>query len=194
MPFFAGKMSSFEYTFPMDSTVLNVIALAISLLALLVSSVLAFRQTQVQRQANHALVMDLIREGRQRDWHVAYDYVCTSLPAIHEPNCGVSGLPEEAQGHFYNVAYYYHSFALMVALGVLDERQVIWLFRHRVITVWRSIQPYVERERAANANVPGNWLRTLEEFAIHLESSTPKGGPAPLFKRRSVGHLRRILR
>jgi hypothetical protein len=58
----------------------------------------------------------------------------------YSPEQGVSGLPGESQGKFYSIAYFYHSIGVMIAVGVLDERRLIWIMHHRISKVWTAIE------------------------------------------------------
>lgn len=62
------------------STLVNVVAIAVSLLALGLSTTLAIRQVRISRHANHVpAVLALLTEFRSVDFHDRHDFVTARL-------------------------------------------------------------------------------------------------------------------
>jgi len=150
----------------MDGQTLGVAALAVSLLALLVSAVFAARQVALMRNANYVPVLiDLLSEFRSLEFNDNYRFVCTRLPIEYESTAGISGLPDEARAKIYDIAYYYQVFAALTALGVLQDRHIIAVLRDRIVHVWEAMEPFVLAERRLAPHTGPFLFRNLEEFA-----------------------------
>jgi hypothetical protein len=151
----------------MDSSVVfNVVTTAIAVVAVVTSIVFSVRQARIARHANHISVMvDLLAEFRSAQFHEQHDYVCTRLGAEHDPEAGVRGLPGEAKAAFYNIVYYYQSFANLAVFGLLDETLMVTVLRTRITSVWQAVRPFVERERELRGEGGGTYLSIFEELA-----------------------------
>jgi hypothetical protein len=132
-----------------NSTVLGTIAIAVSVLALLTSSGLAYLQMKLLRQANHipALVA-LFSELRSATFHKRYNYIVGRLHSDHRPELGIFDLPEDVQEAVLDIAYYYQNIANLIRFGIIDEASTIEIVRERVVRVWAALAPYIYVERA----------------------------------------------
>ncbi|MFD7241994.1 DUF4760 domain-containing protein [Streptomyces massasporeus] len=133
----------------MDSSVVfNIVTTAIAVVAVVTSIVFSARQARTAKHANHiSVLVDLLREFRSAEFHEQHDYVCHRLGAEHDPAGGVRGLPAEAKAAFCSVVYYYQSFANLAVFGLLDQTLLVTVLRTRIVSVWKAVRPFVERER-----------------------------------------------
>lgn len=149
-----------------DGQILGVAALAISVLALVVSVIFGARQIAHMRNSTYVPVLiDLLAQFRSLEFNDNYRFVCTSLPLDHDPQAGISGLPGDVRARIYDVAYFYQLFAALASLGVLRDRDVIAVLRDRIVRVWDAIEPFVVVERASPQPTGPFLFRNLEEFA-----------------------------
>ncbi|MER7897019.1 hypothetical protein ABTX62_13100 [Streptomyces sp. NPDC096046] len=152
----------------MDSSVVfNVVTTAIAVVAVVTSIVFSARQARTAKHANHiSVLIDLLREFRSAEFHEQHDYVCTRLGTEHDPENGVRGLPAEARTAFCSVVYYYQSFANLAVFGLLDQTLLVTVLRTRIVSVWKAVRPFVERERELRGEgSSGTYLSTFEELA-----------------------------
>lgn len=148
--------------------VYNLVAIFLSLIALGTSSLLAFRQTILQRQANHLpAYLSLLNEFRSREFNDHFRYVCDQLRQDHDPQLGISGLPPEAREAFYDVAYFLQNFVALRKLSIVDGR-VLTTMNGRIVLVWDAIEPFVKSEREINRSTSDILFRVLEDFAMEV--------------------------
>jgi hypothetical protein len=149
------------------SVILSVSALAVSILALLVSILLTTRQIRLLRDANHIpAIVNLLSEFKDPELHQDYRYVTQQLRTEHQPQLGLSGLPEPARSSVIRVAYYFNTFAFLVGFGIIDERRLFMTgVGDRIIAVWDAIRPYVEQERKQDGFRVLAMLENLRELA-----------------------------
>jgi hypothetical protein len=152
----------------MDSSVVfNIATTGIAVVAVVTSVVFSARQARIANHANHiSVVIDLLAEFRSAEFHEQHDYVCLRLGAENDPADGVRGLPADAKEAFYGVVYYYQSFANAAVFGLLDDTLLVTILRTRIISVWKAVRPFVERERELRGDVGGgNYMTIFEELA-----------------------------
>ncbi|MDT3399053.1 hypothetical protein RKE29_20795 [Streptomyces sp. B1866] len=127
----------------------NAATLALSVVALLLSTVAAWRQIRHARSANDfAAVLEVyLRDVRDKDYQRDQDYVVNRLRAEHSPEGGIMALPEQPRNALWNVAFMYESIGMMHELGMMDSRIALGVFHFRVIQVWEAIRPFVQQER-----------------------------------------------
>lgn len=151
--------------------ILNIIALAMSGLAIITSTYVALKHEGLQKAANFVPAYTaLLRQYQSMEFHDHYTYVTTRLRAENDPEAGMSGLPDEARRAVYDVAYFYQGFGVMYLLGVLDD-EILPTMRPRSLKVWEAIEPYVQREREICGFNEVYVLRALEEFATETRSA-----------------------
>jgi hypothetical protein len=174
--------------------VLNVGAVVISLFALGASTWLASRQSVIQEQSNStSVIVGVFTEFRSPAFREHYDFVCRRLGTEHPVDGGISGLPKPARDAVYDVAYLFSTLATLSGMGMLNEREVLALFRVRIIAVWDAIAPYVERERELNPTTGG--LSMLQVFAAQAKALPVDPGALPLhWSRRGRWTTRRLVR
>jgi len=144
--------------------IFNVVAIVLAVLALLSSTYLAVHQTILMRRANYLpAYMGFLNEFRSLRFNDHYRYVCDRLRAEHDPDLGISGLPDEARAAIYDIAYFFQNLAAFRRLGIIED-QVSSSMNIRFVQVWDTVEPYVEREREL-IDTP-LLMRVLEDFAI----------------------------
>ncbi|WP_242891395.1 DUF4760 domain-containing protein [Actinomadura litoris] len=175
------------------STLLNVAALIIAACALILSTLIALRQSLLQERANaSSALLTLLSEYRSPAFHKRYEYVCQRLAQEHSPDVGLSGLPEDAQEAVYDIVYHYMDFSTLVGLGILNEREVLALVRRRVTAVWDAIAPYIAREQELNPSA--GTFSFLEALAAHARTLPPGQGTLALqWSRRGRWTRQRLL-
>ncbi|MGP3949971.1 hypothetical protein [Streptomyces sp. 7N604] len=164
--------------------ILNIVAIVLSVLALASSSYLAFRQAVLMKQSNHLpAYLWLFNEFRSVEFQDRYRYVCEQLQREHDPQLGVSGLPEDARRAVYDIGYFFQQCISLRRLNIVDD-EVIMTMSMRTVRVWRAIAPFVEREREINSEQGPKLLSILEDFADDARRH-------PEEFRRSILHRRR---
>jgi hypothetical protein len=129
-------------------TALGIASLLLSLIAVATSTILLVRQTVFMRHANEIPVsVDLYQEFRSAEFQTAEEYVLKALSVSHDPSIGLSKLPNEARNPSYRVAAFYSSLGALVALGLVDERFAVSLLGDAAERDWRTLEPYIFRER-----------------------------------------------
>ncbi|WP_157430524.1 DUF4760 domain-containing protein [Actinomadura macra] len=152
---------------------LNLVAIALSALALACSTYLAHRQvTLMHRSAYLPVYLAFLNEFRSMEFHDRYRFVCERLPHEHEPGNGLSGLPDEARRAVLDIAYYFQNLILVWRLSLLDE-QVLATMGIRFLRVWDAIAPFVERERELMGAPEFRLMSSLEAFAEEVRQSRP---------------------
>jgi hypothetical protein len=161
---------------------INIIAIALSAVALGVSTWLAVRQVLLSKRANHLpAYLELLSEFRSREFNDHYLYVCEKLAAEHDAKLGISGLPDNAREAVYDITYYYQAFVLLALTRIVDEDVVLAFFHWRIVRVWEAIAPYVAREREISQASGDQVLGLLEEYAVnHARRLSPESMIAAL--------------
>ncbi|MER6678877.1 DUF4760 domain-containing protein [Streptomyces sp. NPDC000983] len=148
-----------------SSTLLNVLAITVSVVALVASLFFGSRQVRAARHANYLpALMDLLAEFRTARLHDEYQYVCGRLAHEHDPAQGLRGLPSQTREVVFNVTYFFQTIAALYAMGIIDEAAATLMVRRRAATVWAAVQPFVERERLFE-DVDPNLLSILQAYA-----------------------------
>jgi hypothetical protein len=157
-----------------QSSLLSVAALIISVLAVAAGAMIGIRQTASARHANHiAVLVDLMNEFRTRQFNQDHDYICERLATEHDPQLGISGLPENAGDAFYSVTYFYQILGVLVVLKILDRDDIITIYQRRLIILWKAVQPYVIRERELKGGSNSYLLLNLEALATAASQFPP---------------------
>ncbi|KOT99271.1 hypothetical protein ADK70_04510 [Streptomyces rimosus subsp. pseudoverticillatus] len=142
----------------------NVLPITIALLAVTITTRISVTQRRISQHSNNIQAMiNLLDEFRSVAFHDQHTYVCDRIPKEHDPSGGVRGLSDEARAAFCNVVYYYQSFGTLTFFKVVDESVFLPLLRHRIIEVWKAVQPFVEQERALRCHP--TYLQSFEEIA-----------------------------
>jgi hypothetical protein len=134
----------------MDFGVLtNTTAIAVSIIALVVSTIFTQRQLRSARASTStAVTVEMLsREMRGDALRESVDYVIHRLPTEYGPEAGVDGLPIDARGHVYNVALFYGNLGHLVVFGAIDERVVLSMANYSLRRAWFTLEPYIRAER-----------------------------------------------
>jgi hypothetical protein len=125
----------------------TVLALALSVVSLVVSSVVSVRQLQLANNSNLLpVVVELFRETRQPDFSRAIEYIKWDLGRQYSPESGYRRLPDEPLRHIRRVSLFYDDVGKLVAHGVVDERLIIGSYGPNIIQMWDVLAPYIYRE------------------------------------------------
>lgn len=131
-----------------ESSILIIISLIISLVALLTAALLAIRQSILMRHTNELpIFIELTQEFRSRDFQRAEEYVLNQLAAEHSADLGISGLPEDAKAAVTTVLIFFNTFGAYVYFGLADEKIVVSLYAYRANRAWVALEPYIFAER-----------------------------------------------
>ena len=166
--------------------IFNIVAIVLSAVAVVTSAYTALQHRTLQKAANFApAYMQLIRQYQTLEFHDHFRYVTTKLRADHDPQLGISGLPDEARRAVYDIAYFYHGYGVLKLLRIIDD-QVLPGMQSRIVAVWDAIEPYVERERELCGSSVVYQMRVLEEFAKEAKALPPGSFRATLTRRRFI--------
>ncbi|MFB9238742.1 hypothetical protein ACFFWC_24980 [Plantactinospora siamensis] len=144
--------------------VFNASAVAISLMALAVSTLLTVWQLRAARSSNLTLVaLELLtRECRSEEFLESEDFVLNRLQAEHSPDGGVFGLPFSARKHVQRIGQYYAGLGMISVFHAVDDSLLLGAVHWRVRVAWSILQPYVMAERALRKN---RYLSYFEHLA-----------------------------
>jgi hypothetical protein len=163
-------------------TVLNIVSLGVSLVALALSSFIAWRQAQLMRHANiFPILIDFFREFRSPEFRIHQLYVRTRL-ADELPQNGIYGLPEPALGHVVPVLHYFDNLGALVTHGVVETKLALSILGESVERNWRLLAPFLHKERE---------IRKNDEYGIFFEHLAALAKATPGRQARSKLHLRR---
>jgi hypothetical protein len=141
-------------------TVLNVVSLGLSLIAIILSSVIAWRQAQLMRHANaFPILIDFFREFRSPEFREHQLYVRTRL-ADELPAIGIYGLPEPVLAHVVPVVHYFDNLGALVAHRVVETKVALSILGESVERNWRLLAPFLHKERE---------IRKDDEYGIFFE-------------------------
>ena len=153
--------------------VLNTIALAFSLVAITVSSVIALRQVKIMQHSNLLPVMiDMFREFRAPEFKQHIDYIGESLwKEAPSESFGTSNLPETARSHVTPVASFFNTVGVLVANGVITDLTVASYMGGSTIRAWSRLAPYIRNERTRRNDE--NYYLFFEHLAFLVSENPP---------------------
>jgi len=132
--------------------VINLGAITISILALVISSYLATRQTRLAHQANQITIfVDLLAEARSAEFRRREREVWRNL-ATHSRINGFDDLPENDRANVEVVCSFYSTLAYCIAIGVFDYELALVPVKYRLLKTWRTVYPFVVSERATRGD------------------------------------------
>ncbi|MFF5303503.1 hypothetical protein ACFY5F_29520 [Streptomyces sp. NPDC013161] len=153
--------------------VLNVLALAISTVALAVSGAAANRQLRIAQNSNLIpVIADLFRETRSSDFLTSVEFIRDRLATAHPGNPAYRELPEDARGHIRRVGLFYDDIGKLVAHGVVDESLILGAYGGAVPRMWELVAPYVLTERQKYGTTP---MAYFEDLAARAQIRTMGG-------------------
>jgi hypothetical protein len=154
------------------SLILSIIGLAVSLVAAAISAFLLIRQVKFQRHANQVpIAMSLGQEYRSDDFQQAQDYVLNVLASEHEPNLGVTRLPEDARRRVLRVVTFFTGLGNLVFFDIADEEFVIGFLGNRTNQAWKRLEPYIIQERIRQGN--RDFLVFFEDLVCRIRERGP---------------------
>jgi hypothetical protein len=142
---------------------INGMTILVSLAALLVSGVIAYRQTRIMRQANNvSLAIQMIdTEFRSGAYYEHEAFLLNRLRSEHPP-CAYSELPVAARASFGHVAYLYQWLGQMIVFDLLEEEFILASFTYRIRQMWPILEPYIRLEREVRGD---SFLSFFEDLA-----------------------------
>lgn len=142
--------------------ILNVIAIAISIIALAASSITATQQIKLMRHANYTAFWELLSELRTAKFHKRYRFICSDLQKLDSTK-GISGQSNEVQEIIYSIAFYFQHLIMLQEIGAMDK-SIPLAIPMRAKQIWEAIEPFVIRERESMGPLGVTFLLTLEDY------------------------------
>jgi hypothetical protein len=153
--------------------VLNIVTLVLSVISLLTSAYLLWRQTGTMRNTNAIpIVVELTQAFISPEFQRAEHYVVSELANEHSPKLGCSKLPEDARNAVQTVISLFISFGSFVALGIADEKHVVSLFGYRADRAWKALEPYIKTERELRGE-DHPFARFFEDLVWRTRKNSP---------------------
>ncbi|MFF3246516.1 hypothetical protein ACFYWY_22930 [Streptomyces sp. NPDC002870] len=132
------------------AVVLSVVTLLVSVLALVISAMLARRQLLSSRNANVlAMILEGFKDTRGDDYLQAVEYVLYRLATEHQPPVPYMDLPQGPKKYVQRVGLFYNHLGKLVAHGIVDESLIIGSYGRSLLRAWTVLAPYVYLEREA---------------------------------------------
>lgn len=129
-------------------TAMSWLTLVLSVLALVVSVFVAWRQQRVSKQANSLpILVDMFQEWRTEGQKLHREYVYERLREECSPRLGYDDLPTQAKLHVKEVSNFLDNLGLLVYRGIVDEELVIAYLGGSVLELWGVLAPYIREEQ-----------------------------------------------
>jgi hypothetical protein len=138
----------------------NVISLAISLIALATSGVIALRQTRLAGNANHLALVMTVLQSINGDLPHSEEHLRDGATRLTGP---MSDLPQPVRAHAFRIAYEYQTLGYLSRTGIVDRQVLRHLVGVRVVSAWRTLAPVILAERDHYPQRPG--FRFFEDLA-----------------------------
>lgn len=153
-------------------------ALGISILALIVPSIFAYKAVQAARQANTTRVLiDLFTEHRSDRLAEARHFIHHELDA-YDPRDGLASLPEEKRQLVRDLAWYYDNLGVLIHHKIVDLEPVSGYLGGSVLDVWSKLGPFIvgerEKRRLAGTAEPDRWQVYFETLHAAIEKTPPE--------------------
>jgi Domain of unknown function (DUF4760) len=160
------------------SLLINLGALAFSLVALITSTAIALRQSKIMQHSNLLPILtELFDQFRSPDFKQHFRYVTTELREKYPPGeFDLDTLPEAADRHVAPVADFYQLVGMLVANNIIDGLLVASYMGRSTLRAWSKLDPYIQTTRK-NRNDPNFFF-----FFEHLASLVAKYPPARINK------------
>ncbi|WP_177215509.1 DUF4760 domain-containing protein [Actinokineospora terrae] len=149
---------------------INIVAICLSGIALIASTILATQQRNLQRRSTFlpAYVL-LLNEFRSGDFHDNYAFICSKLRQEYDAELGISGLPKEVRDAVYSVAYFYQGLAVLRGTKILDP-ELLSSVNYRAVKLWQAIEVFVKAERELLGADSISPFRTLEKYVSETQA------------------------
>jgi hypothetical protein len=142
---------------------LNVMSLAVALVAVALSSVLSWRAVALSRDANHfPVITDLLSPHRTPEFIRKERLVHEKLKDF-DPESGFDGLPDPMWEAAVVVTEQYHMLGYLVACGVTDADLLVHQVRHGAIRTWMAVESFVRAERRLRGG-EFSYMNSFERF------------------------------
>ena len=150
-------------------TAVSLVSIAIAVVSLIVSGMLAFRHTRTTMDG-YALpvVLQVFSRFRTQEFFDAQQYVFDELPGQQvQP---YTELPLEARSQVRMVGGLYDDLGKLVAHGIVSEELIIGSNGLQARRIWEAVAPFVRAERVKrNSNM---WIY-LEDLAYRTTRNPP---------------------
>jgi hypothetical protein len=127
----------------------NVIALALSVLAVAVSTLSALRQSRLMQHANLLPVLiDMFRDFREHEFRQHVVFIEKELwDPCHLKGIGIDDLPAEVRSHVIPVMNFFANAGMLVANKVISGVLAASYMRGSAQVAWSHLAPYIRNER-----------------------------------------------
>lgn len=154
---------------------MNIVALVLSIVAVLVSVLFSYRRETLARHSNTLPVLvNFFSDHRSDRLAEAREFVYKDL-SQYDLSQGLAALPEDKQRLVRELAWFYDNLGAMVAHNVVEVGPVSGYLGVSVILSWEKLEPLVQAERAARTPSgidPERWQAYFENL-YHLVRETP---------------------
>ncbi len=150
-------------------TAIALASIAIAVLSLIVSGMLALRHTRTTSDG-YALpvVLNVFSQFRTEEFFEAQQYVFDELP--RQPVQPYTDLPLESRHQIRMVGGLYDDLGKLVAHGIVKEELVIGANGIQARRIWEAVEPFVRAERAKRSS--NLWIY-LEDLAYRTTRNPP---------------------
>jgi hypothetical protein len=158
-------------------TLLNIISLVFSVLAIAVSGLLTYRQVRHMQRANLLpVIIELFGQFRTREFKVHLLFVERELwTEADREVLGTEDMPDLVKSHVVPVQDHFNTVGILLANNVIDDLLVASYMGGSVVRAWRRIGPYIYNERRRRGDP--NYQGFFENLAAVVVDS---GGPEAL--------------
>ncbi|MFI7003167.1 hypothetical protein [Nocardia sp. NPDC050175] len=153
---------------------MQVVAVVLSLVALLVSLTIGVRQVTLARHANSTRVLvDLFKEHRDANLAEARRFVYFDLAGYDITAAGLDALPRDRHKQVRDLLWFYDNLGLLVYHDIVSFEPVRGYLGGSMLTVWSKLEPLVAAERAKRASSPdpSRWAWYCEELVTRLRAA-----------------------
>jgi hypothetical protein len=162
-----------------------VAAFVLSVIALLLSSMIALRQLRLSEKAMLLPVMvDVLREFRSSDFKrrqtCVYEHLLCEAPSGE----GFDGLPPEIRADALFLSHFYDNVGLLTAAKVADWQPLVAFLGGSAVHAWKLLGPYIEEERK---NRKSDYQQFFEDFVACATESPPSNALANMRLRHLAG-------
>jgi hypothetical protein len=150
-------------------------ALAISIIAVVLSSIVGLRALRLSRQANAMpMLINLFSEHRGARLSRARRFVYRDLANL-DVSQGLEGLPEEARELVRELGCFYDNMGALVAHGMVDLETVSGYLGGSIVPIWEAMLPLIRAERASRTIFydPSRWQAYFENLYLLVRGRPP---------------------
>jgi hypothetical protein len=167
-------------------TLLNIISLTFSVLAIAVSALLTYRQVRHMQQANLLpVIIQLFAEFRDDAFKTHLRFVEHELWTAADPETlGTEDMSDLAKSHVVPVQNHFNTVGILFANKIIDDLLVSSYMGGSVVMAWRRIGPYIYNERRRRGDP--NYQGFFENLAAVVVDT---GGPEALRARLNLRSL-----